>query len=136
MKVLIILSSALFLSGCFNGDDSQDSAKDSAQLGKATFEKNCVQCHAKAGKGLAEDWKARLPNGMFPAPPLNGTAHTWHHSPKSLMTTINDGGAKLGGWMPGFKDALSEPEKQAVLDYIFDLWPEEIQKKYNARFKK
>ena len=72
---------------------------------------------------------------MFPPPPLNGTAHTWHHSPESLMNTIDNGGVKLGGWMPAFKDQLNTTEKQAVLDYIYDLWPEEIQQKYNSRFK-
>jgi mono/diheme cytochrome c family protein len=37
--------------------------------------------------------------------------------------------------MPGFKDQLSEEEKQAALDYIHDLWPEDTQKKYDKRFK-
>ena len=51
------------------------------------------------------------------------------------MTTINDGGAKLGGWMPSFKDQLNEAEKQGLLDYIHSLWPNEIQQKYDSRFK-
>jgi mono/diheme cytochrome c family protein len=52
-----------------------------------------------------------------------------------LLNIINAGGAKLGGWMPGFKNQLSEEEKQAVLDYLYSLWSKDIQQKYNARFK-
>lgn len=135
MKTLIILSSVLFLTGCFDNNDAQAQNKDSIQLGESTFEKNCIACHGVQAQGLTKDWKQKLPNGKFPAPPLNGTAHTWHHSPKSLLTTINNGGVALGGWMPGFKDKLSEEEKQALLDYLYSLWPESIKQKYDQRFK-
>jgi mono/diheme cytochrome c family protein len=135
MKTLIVLSSVLFLTGCFDSGDTDDKAKNSVQLGNATFDKNCVVCHGEYGQGLTKDWKQKNEDGTFPAPPVNGSGHAWHHSPKALMNTINNGGVKLGGWMPGFKDKLSEQEKQAVLDYIHNLWPKEIQQKYDARFK-
>lgn len=134
MKFLIIFVTTLLLTGCFDSSDLQ-SKTDTAQLGKVTFEENCVQCHGKQGEGLTQDWKKRQANGMFPAPPVNGSAHAWHHSPESLMNTINHGGAKLGGWMPAFKDQLDGAEKQALLDYIYSLWPKDIQQKYDSRFK-
>ena len=134
MKILLVLVITLFLTGCFDNNDAQI-GYDNLQLGKTTFEKNCLSCHGERGEGLTKDWKKRQENGLFPAPPVNGSAHAWHHSPKALMNTINNGGVKLGGWMPAFKDQLSEEEKQAVLDYIHDLWPESIQIKYDARFK-
>ena len=37
--------------------------------------------------------------------------------------------------MPAFAKRLSKDEKQAVLDYIYSLWPKEIQEKYDERFK-
>lgn len=92
MKISILILSVL-LSGCFNSDIQAD---PKIQLGKTTFENNCATCHGKAAQGVVKDWKKRLPNGMFPAPPLNGTAHTWHHSPKMLLNTINNGGAQFG----------------------------------------
>ncbi|SMN16654.1 Cytochrome c family protein [uncultured Candidatus Thioglobus sp.] len=149
MKLLIVLSSALLLTGCFdNGDQEVEKSPSTekisfsesinlnkgVELGQKVFLNNCVACHGKEGQGLVKDWKKRQADGKFPAPPVNGTAHAWHHSPTALMNTINNGGVKLGGWMPGFKGQLSDAEKQAVLDYIHDLWPEEIQKKYDARF--
>lgn len=132
MKKLIILSSALFLISCFDNGDAQ--AKKVA-LGKSVFDKNCAVCHGKAAVGLTKNWKQTLPNGKYPAPPLNGSAHTWHHSPKLLLNSINNGGQRLGGWMPPFKDKLSDEEKQAILDYLYSLWPQDIQQKYDARFE-
>jgi mono/diheme cytochrome c family protein len=133
MKFLAILAATLMLSGCFNDDDTSKQV-DNSQLGKATFEKNCLSCHGKEAQGLVKNWKQRDANGNFPAPPLNGSAHAWHHSPAALMNTINNGGIKIGGWMPAFKDQLSADEKQAVLDYIHDLWPDNIQQKYDSKF--
>ena len=71
----------------------------------------------------------------YPAPPLNGTAHAWHHSPLQLLKTINEGGIKMGGQMPAFENTLSDDEKQAALDYIMSLWPRELKTKYDERFK-
>ncbi len=135
MKTLVILSSVLFLTGCFDSGDANAQATDSVALGETTFNQNCISCHGKEGQGLVKDWKKTQENGKYPAPPINGTAHAWHHSPKALLTTINNGGVKLGGWMPAFKDQLNETEKQGLLDYIHSLWPSELQKKYDTRFK-
>ncbi|CAC9576741.1 Cytochrome c, mono- and diheme variants [uncultured Gammaproteobacteria bacterium] len=135
MKIVIILLSALFLTACFDSGDAQAKEENRTKLGKATFDKNCVSCHGKDARGTSTDWKRLLPNGKYPAPPLNGTAHAWHHSPKLLLNTINNGGVKLGGWMPAFKDKLTDKEKQATLDYLHSLWPKDIQQKYDARFK-
>ncbi len=131
MKILTILLSTLLLTSCF----SDDAPISSAQLGQVTFEQNCVSCHGKDGEGIVKDWKKRQADGSYPAPPVNGSAHAWHHSPKTLLSTINNGGAKLGGQMPAFKDQLSEEEKQALLDYMYSLWPKDIQAKYSVKFK-
>ena len=131
MKILTTLLSTLLLTSCF----SDDAPISSAQLGQVTFEQNCVSCHGKDGEGIVKDWKKRQADGSYPAPPVNGSAHAWHHSPKTLLSTINNGGAKLGGQMPAFKDQLSEEEKQALLDYMYSLWPKDIQAKYSVKFK-
>jgi mono/diheme cytochrome c family protein len=135
MKRLILVLATVFLTGCFDNGDANAQTTDSVALGETTFKQNCISCHGKEGQGLVKDWKKTQENGKYPAPPINGTAHAWHHSPKSLLMTINNGGVALGGWMPGFKDKFSEGEKQGLLDYIHNLWPENIQKKYDSRFK-
>tara|TARA_B100000795_G_scaffold89435_1_gene65088 strand:+ start:267 stop:668 length:402 start_codon:yes stop_codon:yes gene_type:complete len=133
MKILTITIIAL-LTGCSSGDKEKSSESNIA-LGENVFNQNCVSCHGSKGRGLAENWKVKDENGNFPAPPLNGTAHTWHHSPSQLLYTINKGGVDMGGQMPGFEGRLNEEEKQALIDYIYSLWPSEIQSKYDERFK-
>jgi mono/diheme cytochrome c family protein len=135
MKRVIILLTVLLLTGCFNSEDTETDSKKGIELGKTTFNDNCVSCHGMEGKGLAKDWKKKQANGKYPAPPINGTAHAWHHSPKALLQTINDGGIKIGGQMPAFNNKLNDEEKLALIDYIYSLWPTEIQQKYNERFK-
>ena len=133
MKIFIITIIAI-LAGCSSGE-KEKSLELNVALGEDVFNKNCVSCHGSNGVGLAKDWKVKDENGNFPAPPLNGTAHTWHHSPAQLLYTINNGGADMGGQMPAFSGRLNEEQKQALIDYIYSLWPSEIQSKYNQRFK-
>lgn len=135
MKKVIILLTVFFLTGCFNSDEAETDLKKSIELGKTTFNGNCVFCHGREGKGIVKDWKKKQANGKYPAPPINGTAHAWHHSPKALLQTINDGGIRLGGQMPAFNNKLNDEEKLALIDYIYSLWPTDIQQKYNERFK-
>ena len=133
MKIFIIAVIA-FLAGC-SPAEKETSAESNIALGEDVFNKNCVSCHGSKGVGLAKDWKVKDENGNYPAPPLNGTAHTWHHSPSDLLYTINKGGGEMGGMMPGFEQRLSEEEKLALIDYIYSLWPSEIQTKYDKMFK-
>jgi len=93
--------------------------------GKQVFKDNCASCHGDKGQGLVKEWKKADANGNFPAPPLNGTAHAWHHSKELLLRTVNNGGIPLGGTMPAFKDKLTDKEKEAVIAYITSLWPDE-----------
>ncbi len=134
MKLLLSLT-LILLSGCWDNNNNT-ALDDSINLGKTVFEANCMTCHGIKGRGLVKDWKKPLPNGKYPPPPVNGTAHTWHHSPEIILRTINNGGIKLGGVMPSFKNKLNSKEKQALIDYIYSLWPKDIQNKYDKRFKK
>jgi mono/diheme cytochrome c family protein len=131
MKLLSIALLFLLLSAC-SSDDSKNANLD---IGKAVFEANCVVCHGKEAGGLVSNWKEKGVDGKYPAPPLDGTAHAWHHSPLQLLKTINEGGIKMGGQMPAFETVLTNNERQAVLDYIMSLWPGELKTKYDERFK-
>ncbi|WP_299874263.1 cytochrome c [uncultured Cocleimonas sp.] len=101
--------------------------------GRQVFKDNCATCHGDKGQGLAEDWRKPLANDTYPAPPLNGTAHTWHHSKEALLRTINNGGIPLGGTMPQFKDSLTDKQKEEVLAYVMSLWPNNIYMAWKER---
>ena len=138
----IVTLSTLFLVAC-----SKDGVDEKAPMkvegrwytdlqltdGKKVFKNNCAACHGNKGQGLVENWKEPLPSGKYPAPPLNGSAHAWHHSKDQLLRTINAGGIPLGGTMPAFKDKLSAKEKEAVLAYFMSLWPDRIYQTWEKR---
>ena len=101
-------------------------------LGKTVYTAHCLVCHGTNAKSTP-DWRIKLSNGTYPPPPLNGTAHTWHHSLSALMRTIENGGVEFGGVMPGFKDDLSGKEILAVIAYVQQFWPEEIYEAWRQR---
>ena len=94
--------------------------------GAEVFAENCAQCHGEQAEGIHEDWRERLDDGSFPPPPLNGSAHAWHHPRSILLRVINNGGIPLGGQMPAFEDVLDEQEKLAAIAYFQDFWSDEI----------
>ena len=97
--------------------------------GAALFSQNCASCHGTNAEGTA-DWKKTDANGNFPPPPLNGSAHAWHHNKELLKRTIREGGAKIGGLMPGFADRLSDEEMDAVIAYFQSKWPDSVYQKW------
>ncbi len=93
--------------------------------GQALFLKNCAVCHGQNAEGTP-DWRKPLANGRYPPPPLNGTAHAWHHSTDELKQFILNGGPPGEGRMPGWKGILKEQEIDDILTWIKSLWPEEV----------
>ena len=106
--------------------------QSSVDQGASLFKQNCASCHGQNGEATA-NWKEVDANGNYPPPPLNGTAHAWHHSKDLLKRTILEGGAKIGGVMPGFKGRLSEGEIDAVISYFQSKWPDQVYSNWAQR---
>jgi mono/diheme cytochrome c family protein len=119
------------LSACSDAESTvtDDSARwytpEQLAQGQAVFSANCAACHGSNGEGVA-NWQTPDSNGLYPAPPINGTAHAWHHSLEVLLRTINLGGEQLGGSMPRFQDRLTESEQRSVIAAFQDHWPDAI----------
>lgn len=94
--------------------------------GKPLFAQHCAACHGEFGQGLAEDWRKTDADGNYPPPPLNGTAHTWHHPTEVLLRTIENGGVPLGGVMPPFGAVLDEPQSLEIIAYFQSLWTDDV----------
>jgi mono/diheme cytochrome c family protein len=94
-------------------------------LGKKVYAEYCISCHRENAQGTA-NWRDTLADGSYPPPPLNGTAHAWHHPLVLLKKVIDEGGVPLGGKMPGFSGKLKEEEKLAVISYFQSFWSDEI----------
>ena len=101
--------------------------------GDQLFQQNCAVCHGGNAEGTLE-WKQPDANGNYPPPPLNGSAHAWHHSMQQLARSIKQGGIKLGGVMPAFGDKLSDQDVLAVIAYFQSKWPEKVYQAWHDRF--
>ena len=135
--VTALLSSLLLLGSDAESAESKLEGRwyTEAQLqsGQKIFLDNCAVCHGKQAQGLTPDWRKRQADGSFPPPPLNGTAHAWHHPLSLLRTTIREGGIRLGGTMQGFKGKLSNDEQLAAIAYFQSFWADEIYAQWAQR---
>ena len=101
------------------------------------YQNNCASCHGKNLQGQV-GWQNQLDeDGHRLAPPLNGTAHTWHHSPEYLYRVIKYGFTSFDpnyeGKMLG-NSGLSDEEVWELVSYMKEVWPNEIKEVYENRF--
>lgn len=97
--------------------------------GKSVYATHCATCHGAALEGQPE-WRKRLPNGRLPAPPHDGSGHTWHHADTVLVDIVKNGlvpgRTAPDGYlsdMPAYEQVLSDADVFAVLAYIKSTWP-------------
>lgn len=131
LKSILFLSLILFIGCTDKTNQKRWYTKEQVSLGAKTFKNNCAICHKDDASGTKE-WKQRLSDGSLSPPPLNGTAHTWHHSFKTLKTMINEGGAGFGGKMPSFEHKLLDEEIEAIIAFFQNKWDDRI---YRAWFR-
>lgn len=93
--------------------------------GKQLFKQNCASCHGDRAQG-APNWEKPGTDGKYPAPPLDGSAHAWHHPRVALLKVIKQGTQKIGGNMPAWQGKLSDADIDAVIIYFQSLWSDEI----------
>ena len=136
-KIFATLVVGLGLAGCDGtplegqsetGETAVERKLDPAQAarGKAVYEKYCLECHGVDGRGQPGDWRIRDADGHFPPPPLDDSAHAWHHPTAVLLEVIREGSPQGQGKMPAWKDTLPEAEMQDVVAYIKSLWSDEV----------
>ncbi len=107
--------------------------QDIVEYGDNVFQQNCAVCHGSNAEGT-RDWKKTDANGNYPPPPLNGSAHAWHHPIDQLARSIKQGGVKLGGVMPPFGNKLSDQEVLAAIAFFQSKWPNQVYDTWHQRF--
>ena len=131
---LLAVAAALLLSACEQsplallGDTPPDRYAHPEQIarGKAIYEQHCMACHGTDGKGPPGDWRIRDADGRFPPPPLDSSAHAWHHPTADLLEMIREGSPGGLGNMPAWKGKLTEAQMQDTVAYIKSLWSDEV----------
>lgn len=103
--------------------------------GAKLYQENCAVCHGLQAEG-APNWQKQGADGKYPAPPLNGTGHAWHHPKTALKTTIKRGTMAMGGSMPAWEGKLSDNDIEAVIVWIQSRWPDEIYQSWLAMDEK
>lgn len=142
---MVFVVSVLGLVGCSEENKAQENINNSRNTpttrwysqeqlfnGNRLYQANCAQCHQADASGTKE-WRKRDVNNKYPPPPLNGTAHTWHHSLSVLRKIIEDGGVPIGGSMPGFVNKLNKQEIDAILAWVQSHWSDQIYSAWQKR---
>ncbi|MEG3637628.1 c-type cytochrome [Magnetococcus sp. PR-3] len=103
--------------------------KGPVQRGEMLYLTNCAQCHGPRGMGQpGVVWNKPLPGDdlKFPPPPLDHSAHAWHHADGLLQRMIQFGGQD--GRMPAWGDKLTPAQIGDILTYLHQLWsPDQLQ---------
>ena len=118
---------AVLLVGCDGAAGERWYTEEQVQRGEAIFEAQCMACHGEGARG-DENWRTRDEDGNLRPPPLDGSAHAWHHPLDELRVIIADGQSN----MPGFGNTLSEEEIDAVIAWFQSLWPDEVYEAWEA----
>ncbi|MCB1859157.1 MAG: cytochrome c [Gammaproteobacteria bacterium] len=147
--MILLLPGLMGLTGCGNPQDVTTSVDQPTALSQALpigrwysqaqisrgnplFQEHCASCHKPDASGTP-NWRETNVEGKYPPPPLNGTAHTWHHPLSVLRRTVSVGGVPLGGTMPGFSDRLNAQQIDDILAWVQSHWSDEIYRIWHDR---
>lgn len=78
--------------------------------GEALYAESCATCHGDDREGFVQP--------AVPAPPLDGSAHSWHHSDEQIIGLIRRGGSM----MPAVGANWNDEEIEAVLAFVKSGW--------------
>ena len=137
----VVLGSAICIVGC--GDPAPDvpptvasGPADSTNAravaeGEAVYLAHCGSCHGAQLQGQP-NWQEVLPDGGYPAPPHDGSGHTWRHSDRQLFLATKFGNSFSAApgsisHMPTFEHVLSDDEIWAAIAFVKSHWPAELQ---------
>ncbi len=126
--ILLLLSPPAWAAG-----DERWFTPEQVARGEKLFRENCAACHGNNAEATP-NWKQTDANGNYPPPPLDGTAHAWHHDLEILRRTIRQGGKPLGGQMPAFEDKLDAAAIDAVIAFFQSKWPDDLYQRWAGRF--
>ena len=107
---------------------------DQVAAGEKVFQQYCASCHGQNAEATPH-WKQVDANGFYPPPPLNGTAHAWHHDLPVLREQIREGGVKIGGQMPAFEQILTAEQIDQAIAFFQSQWPEDLYDRWAKNFE-
>ncbi len=97
---------------------------EAALRGKALYQEKCQSCHGVEGVGESYSVQSLQEKGYVMAPPLDDSAHAWHHTDEALVKIILEGGSRPSRMPAWGKQGLTEKEAKELVAYIKSLWSE------------
>jgi len=91
-------------------------ASASPEHGLTLYKKYCTSCHGPNGRGEYR-WQYKERG----APPLDASAHAWHHSDSQLVSMILDKPV-ADSRMPPWRGILSRDDAIDIVAYMKTLW--------------
>jgi len=130
------IAAAYFMNGERPGPSLQPDDPFIVARGKDVYGASCASCHGGNLEGQP-NWRERRPDGLLPAPPHDGTGHTWHHPDSVLFEITKFGVQKFAGAdyksaMPAFDQRLSDADIAAALSFIESTWSPQIRQRHDA----
>lgn len=121
-----VIGLAIGSMGCGDSAPEDPTAARAVAAGKAVYLTHCASCHGTRLEGQP-NWEEAQPDGSYPAPPHDGSGHTWRHSDRQLFEATKFGGtfsATPGSvsHMPAFENVLSDDEIWAALAFVKSHW--------------
>ncbi len=102
-------------------ENNEKATPAAVSRGRELFGENCQACHGVKGVGeRPKDMYAKDEYG-FVAPPLDNSAHGWHHTDSDIVETILKGSSR-NKRMIAWKDTLSREDAEDVLAYLKSIW--------------
>lgn len=117
-----------------NSDTGRWYSNAQVDEGAALFATNCAGCHG-VDASSTDQWKKTDINGNYPPPPLNGTAHAWHHPINVLSQVIEEGGIAMGGQMPSFSGQFDYQQKLSLIASFQSYWNDKVYDTWMTREK-
>lgn len=109
--------------------------------GQSLYADSCASCHGLSLEGQP-NWRTPDADGVLPAPPHDGTGHTWHHDDALLFEYTKFGGAaalenrgisEFNSGMPAFDETLTDDQIWNILAYIRSTWSDRERKVQASR---
>lgn len=127
LSMVAIVALPVALAACSDSFNSADASNiDAVNQGRPLYAANCASCHGDNLQGQA-DWRVPQEDGTLPAPPHDGSGHTWHHADALLFNYTKNGGQSIApedfkSAMPAYADELTDSEIWAILSFIKSRW--------------
>lgn len=108
--------------------------------GEVVYLANCAVCHGPKGEATP-GWRNPGADGRYPPPPLDDSAHAWHHSTETLEKMIREGSGSPTsspadtGAMPAWEGKLTNQQIDDVIVWIKSLWSDEVYDVWNKEIE-